>query len=136
MVQSLEAKLQEFAAGLTEEESAQVRGFMAEINRGLPPVVRMKARQFMASCTAAETAQLALAARDAAFGRPIDGKADARGYAIGAYDDGFGFKGRNGTNPANAGGGRGPSRGMIGIFAGIGVLLVGGILGGGDLDNL
>jgi hypothetical protein len=137
MAQSLEAKLHEFAAGLTAEEMAQVRGFLMELDRGLTPTVRAKARQFVRNLTPDEAAQVAQVAQRAAADPALDGQADAQGYAAAAYEDEYGYKGRPGTNPMNAGGGSSADRwGFAVVIGSIGALLIGGILGGGDLDNL
>jgi hypothetical protein len=137
MAQTLEAKLQEFGAGLTDEESAQMRGFLMEIGRGLPPSVQAKARRFIRNLTTEEAAELAQAAQHAAVDGALDAEADAQGYRAAAYEDEYGYKGRPGTNPMNAGGSSGVDRwGFALVFGSIGALLIGGILGGGDLDNL
>jgi hypothetical protein len=134
MTQSLESKLHGFAASLTAEESAQVRGFLLELERGLPPSVRAKARQFVRDLSPEEAARLARSARDAAADLVPD--ADTAGHAVAAYEDEFGYKGRLGTNPIFNSGSGGESLGIAVVIGSIGALLIGGILGGGDLDEL
>jgi hypothetical protein len=121
MVQSLETKLHEFAAGLTAEESAQVCGLLAEIDRALPLAMRAKARQFVHALTPEEAAQLALVAQRATGDLVRADAAEVTGYAIAEYEDAYGYKGKIGTGGES----RPPASGSTPLGGPLGVWLLG-----------
>jgi hypothetical protein len=129
MVQTLEAKLHEFAAGLTEEESAQVRAMQAHDVTGMrPPSLWAKAQQVAEALTARERDELRRMLAGAAVAARTDG-GDVAGYRAAEYEDEFGYKGPPGSNIQPIGGGGG--FGLMHLVYALGILqLTAGIIQG------
>jgi len=106
MTASLASKLQQFVAGLTPEEEAQLRALQTENDLGaLAPALRAKVERSAAGLTSEERAELRRL--PAGVDRPVAAgeRPDVRGHMAPLYDDGLGNKGRPQPTEGTGGGG-------------------------------
>jgi hypothetical protein len=125
---SLEAKLRQFADGLTAEEQAQVRALQTnDVTGMLAPSLRDKAQQVADTLTPEEQAQVHLLVERTGVAAPATDEADVEGHRAAHYEDDDGWKGKPGTNPNGVGKG-GNSLGQLAGWGLMGLIAIGTVL--------
>ena len=100
--QTLHAKLQQFADGLTPDEQAELRAMQTEpedVTGMLSPSLEDKVRRAAEELAPEEEAELYRLLAPADEGAATGADDDARGYMKAVYEGPYGWKGRPGTDP-------------------------------------